>query len=106
MRVEASFAFIRGAPGVGKTTVGQLLLNRLRGGAVLEVDRFRAMLGGCDWSDRRQHHLAIRAALRAARELAVHSVAPVFVIDTFCRDRLDVARDLLPEGARDIALSL
>jgi predicted kinase len=104
--MAATFVFLRGAPGVGKTTVGRIMLNQLRGGAVLEVDRFRAMLGGCDWSDRRQHQVALSAAIQAARDMASQAVYPVIVIDTFCRDRVAVARRMLPEGARDIVLSL
>lgn len=104
--VVGPFAFIRGAPGVGKSTVGRLLLGRLQGGAVLEIDRFRALLGCCDWSDRRQHQIALNTALVAASSLAAQGVSPIVVIDTFCRDRLNVARRLLPPDVREFTISL
>jgi predicted kinase len=83
---------LRGAPGVGKSAVGRRLVDRRGAGAVVEVDRFRAMLANCDWHDRTQHRVALEAACCAAVAFARSGVAPVVMIDTFGRDGLDRAR--------------
>ena len=42
--VTVRVCFLRGAPGVGKSTIGRLLIERLGAGALVEVDQFRGML--------------------------------------------------------------
>lgn len=87
-RVGAALCFVRGAPGIGKSTTGRLLLGRLTNGALIEVDQFRAMLARCDWHDRTQHEVGMRAAVEAARAFLHSGASPVIIVDTFGRDHL------------------
>ncbi len=85
---------LRGTPGVGKSTVARRLVERLGEGAVVEVDRFRAMLAIPDWHSRAQHAAGLVAACRAAAGFVEAGVAPVVVVDTFGRDGVARARAL------------
>lgn len=87
-RVGAALCFVRGAPGIGKSTVGRLLIGQLTNGALVEVDQFRAMLARCDWHDRNQHEVGMRVATQAARGFLNSGATPVIIVDTFGRDHL------------------
>ena len=78
--VGVKVLLLRGAPGVGKSTVGRLLAGLLGDGAICEVDRFRAMFAGVDWGSRQQHEMALRAAIAACRSLLEDGVSPVVAV--------------------------
>jgi len=84
--LRAQLLLLRGAPGVGKTHVARCLGEQIGTGAILEVDRFRAMFVAVDWSSRVQHDAALLATMAAARALVVAGVSPVVVVDNFGRD--------------------
>jgi predicted kinase len=79
---------LRGAPGVGKSTLGRGLRRALPCGAVIEVDDVRGMLSQVDWTDRHQHDIALAVGLDTACSFIEHGRRPVIVIDTFSRSRL------------------
>lgn len=80
---------LRGAPGIGKSTVAKYLAKTWRYGATLEVDQFRSAWNDVDWSDRRLHHHSLQAALSAALELRMRGAIPVLLIDCFNSSHLD-----------------
>ena len=53
---QPSAVLLRGAPAVVKTTH---LIDQGFPGVVCEVDTFRRMIAGIDWSDRRLHAIAL-----------------------------------------------
>jgi len=79
---------LRGAPGVGKSTLGTRLLDRLHDGALIEVDVVRAMLARVDWADRRQHDIALGGGLDLLRCFRAQGRKPVILVDTFSCGRL------------------
>ncbi|MCA9518067.1 MAG: hypothetical protein KC635_24180 [Myxococcales bacterium] len=98
---------LRGAPGVGKSTVGRTLAEICGNGVICEVDRFRAMFAPVDWGDRRQHSAGLRAAVAAGRSLIADGVGLLIVIDTFGRETLPpVAASLASPNADILAVSL
>lgn len=99
---------LRGAPGIGKSTVGKRLLTTLEQGAVLEVDAFRAAIARVDWDSEVHHYAAIDSAMAVARTLALYwSKNPVVVLDTFCGDKIHDARNaLLGLNTRTVSLWL
>jgi len=72
---------LRGAPGVGKSTVAGLLLADGWLAAVVEVDAVRKMLSGLDWSSRSQHETAIAGAASLAIALHRADGRPVALVD-------------------------
>lgn len=102
-----SAILLRGAPGVGKSTVGRLVVDFVGSGALVEVDTVRAMFGGLDWSNRRQHDIALLASLRLAESLARQAGSPIVLGDTFTGGRLELAeRTLRESGIPFITVSL
>jgi hypothetical protein len=92
---------------VGKSTVAGLLADRGAVAAVCEVDKFRAMLTGVDWRDRRQHEIALDAALRASAVFLNGGRSPVLIVDTFGRGAAaDAATSLRASGVAVAACSL
>lgn len=97
---------IRGAPGIGKSTLARALRDALQRGAVLEVDDFRGMQA-IDWESEAQHDIALEVALVAAARFAGLGVRPLILVDTFCGGRLAVAQRRLSElGKRHSTVSL
>ena len=89
---------IRGAPGAGKSTLGRKLWRALPGGAVLEVDDFRAMLCQVDWASRDDHDAALDAAMAAIVAYVARGRRPIVLIDTFSRSRLSAVQAFLRES--------
>lgn len=80
---------LRGAPGVGKSTLGRGLRRALPIGAVVEVDDLRAMIAQVDWASRAHHDLALEVAQAALARFVALGVRPGVLIDTFSRGRLN-----------------
>ncbi|MBK9032268.1 MAG: AAA family ATPase [Myxococcales bacterium] len=78
---------IRGAPGVGKSTLGRGLRRVLEQGAVVEVDDVRAMIAQVDWTSRAHHDVALDVALAAIERFVAIGTKPVALVDTFSRGR-------------------
>ena len=98
---------LRGAPGVGKSTLGRGLRRQLDHGSVIEVDDIRGMLARVDWTSRVHHDIALSVALDALLSFVRADVRPVVLIDTFSRSRLQGVQSRLSDGAlRHHTLSL
>lgn len=90
---------VRGAPGVGKSTLARRLKGLRVVGAVVEVDDVRAMIAGTDWTDRHQHDAALEAALGMAAAFVASGLSPILLVDTFSRGRLRRVQAYLDEAA-------
>lgn len=90
---------LRGAPVVGKSTIGCSLMENFHNSAVVEVDHFRKMLAGCDWQNRLHHKIGMNAALKTVLSFQKDGVTPVILIDTFGRDRLPQAQEVLDKAS-------
>lgn len=88
MATGLDVVILRGAPCVGKTTLGRRLKAALPDCAVMEVDDVRGMLANVDWKDRRQHDIAMAGSLDLLRRFVQEGRRPVVLIDTFSRARL------------------
>lgn len=98
---------LRGAPGVGKSTLGRGLRRALVTGAVVEVDDVRAMIAQVDWSSRAQHDLALEAAQVALTRFVALGARPAVLVDTFSRGRLTaVQAQLDAAGLRHQTVSI
>lgn len=98
---------LRGAPGVGKSTLGRGLRRHLDSGSVIEVDDVRGMLARVDWTSRIHHDIALSVAFDALLSFVRAQVRPVVLIDTFSRSRLQGIHTRLNEAVlRHHTLSL
>lgn len=79
---------IRGAPGVGKSTLGKRLRAHLPEGAIVEVDSLRGMIAQVRWKDSVHHQLALDHARLLVESFLERGLKPVVVIDTFSRGKL------------------
>ncbi len=86
---------LRGAPGVGKSTMGRELRRALDQGAIVEVDDVRAMLAQVDWTSRVHHDVALDVALAAVVRFVAIGWRPAVLIDTFSRSRLTAVQTQL-----------
>ena len=77
------FVIIRGAPGVGKTTVADILKKQLLNGVCIEVDMLRLMVHANCWDDVGQHLAAIKLAAQIGQHYAASGYGPVIIVDTF-----------------------
>lgn len=87
---------IRGAPGVGKSSVGRLLAEYFNDGVSIEVDNVRAMINSVTWSDRQEHINAILAAKSLLRSYYNCGYKPIVVIDSLSGGVVNFIVDELP----------
>ncbi|MEQ1735938.1 MAG: AAA family ATPase [Rhodoglobus sp.] len=98
---------LRGAPGVGKSTLGRGLRRALARGAVVEVDDLRAMITQVDWSNRAHHDLALEVAQVALARFVALDARPAVLVDTFSRGRLTAVQTRLDDaGLRHHTVSI
>lgn len=96
MQSQRSFAsdpwawVLRGAPGVGKSTVARCLKASLPRSAVIEVDALRGMRAAVRWTDRACQELGLREAARLAEAFHAAGDWPVVIVDTCLEGRLDL----------------
>lgn len=76
---------VRGAPGIGKSTIGELLKTSNFAGAVLDIDELRAMINSerFIYNENSHYFNAIDVASGLIDTLLNEDVFPIFVLDVF-----------------------
>jgi predicted kinase len=74
---------IRGAPGVGKSTLSENLKKHFPDGASVEVDYIRGMINRVEWIHAQQDIHGVEAAWAACRAYLANGYNPVMLFDTF-----------------------
>lgn len=74
---------VRGGPGVGKSTVTELLSKHMADGVVIETDTIRAMVNNVSWTNVDEHISAVIATGRLAICFLERGYRPVVIVDTF-----------------------
>lgn len=74
---------IRGAPGVGKSTLAENLKKHFPHGATVEVDYIRGIINRVEWIHAQQDIHGVEAAWAAGRSYLASGYFPVLIIDTF-----------------------
>lgn len=92
---------LKGAPGVGKSTVAKVLAHHFASGVRIEVDTLRGMVIGVNWTDQVEHRIVLGLAARLAVGFLHTRMTPVILVDTFSGDKihgfLDAFRSECPE---------
>jgi len=81
--VRYELVIIRGAPGVGKTTLSEALKRCFPGGVSIEIDHIRGMINSVAWIHVQQDINSIEAAWAAGRSYLENGYRPLFLIDSF-----------------------
>jgi predicted kinase len=89
---------IRGAPGVGKSTLAKALASHFPKGVRLEVDTLRGMVISVDWTNQQEHKDLLLVAARLTRHFLGLGYRPVIVVDTFSGDKVKPFLDALNEA--------
>lgn len=79
---------LRGAPGVGKSTLAKELSKHFPKGVRLEVDTLRSMVISVDWTNRQEHKVLLQVAARLTCQFLELGFKPVIVVDTFSGDKV------------------
>jgi hypothetical protein len=83
---------IRGAPGIGKSTLGELLRQSPELGAVIDLDEIRGMIAGELFEAHENVHYleAVGATSRLIKSLLIEDLRPVVVVDVLAHEPLEV----------------
>ena len=84
---------VRGAPAVGKTTLGKGLKKAFSKGFVVEVDYVRAMVNSVNWVQKEEHLKALDATEKLVKSYLASGYKPAIVIDTFNPSKLKLFVD-------------
>jgi broad-specificity NMP kinase len=98
---------IRGAPGIGKTTVGEMLRTLLVDGVVIDVDDVRRMVNKDKfvYGENVDYINAVRASCSLAESFIALGYRPIVIVDVFSISVLEVACNCL-KGTSIISISL
>jgi len=96
---------VRGAPAVGKSSLGRRLRKEFTKGVVVEVDTIRAMINSVKWVQKEEHMNALRATEKLSMSYFEDGYKPIIVIDTFNPSKLDYLIKLF-KGKKIITVSL
>lgn len=95
---------VRGAPGVGKSTAVARARRHIANGAVIEVDALRGMIAGVEWTNKKQHELALDHARLLANSFRARKFRPIVIVDTLGRARLEAFLPTLEAPYRIVSL--
>jgi predicted kinase len=79
---------LRGAPGVGKSTLAKELAQHFPKGVRIEVDTLRGMVISVDWTNQQEHKDLLQVAAQLTRQFLGLGFKPVLVVDTFSGDKV------------------
>lgn len=79
---------IRGAPGVGKTTLAKPLKHLYSEGVTIEVDTIRGMIHNVKWMDKNEHTASLKAALAMSEQYLLSGYDPIIMVDTLGYSRM------------------
>jgi len=79
---------LRGAPGVGKSTLAKELAQHFPEGVRIEVDTLRGMVISVDWTNQQEHKELLQVAAQLTRQFLGLGFKPVLVVDTFSGDKV------------------
>lgn len=88
---------VRGAPAIGKSSLGRRLRKEFTKGVVVEVDTVRAMINSVKWVQKEEHMNALRATEKLCKSYYSDGYKPIIVIDTFNPSKLDYFVDLFKD---------
>lgn len=74
---------VRGAPAVGKSSLGKRIKKEFEQGFVVEVDEVRAMINSDKWVHKDEHIIALNATEALVKSYLESGYKPGIVIDTF-----------------------
>ncbi len=80
---------LRGAPGVGKSTLAKELAKHFPKGVRLEVDTLRSMVISVDWTNQQEHKDLLQLAAQLTCQFRVLGFRPVIVVDTFSGNKVE-----------------
>src|ERR1700676_1831758 len=89
---------VRGAPGVGKSSVGKLLTIHYRNGLTIEIDEIRRMKNRVDWTCVEEHLNAIEATGSLINSYLEFNYKPIMVFDTLSMGTIQMITDKIPSG--------
>lgn len=79
---------VRGAPAVGKSSLGKRLKKEFPLGFIVEVDDIRAMINSVKWVHKEEHLNALNATEMLVKSYLSAGYKPAVVIDTFNPSKL------------------
>ena len=79
---------IRGAPGVGKSSLAGRLKKWLKNSVLIEIDQLRGMISSVEWCNDEQHFLSLNNAFSLTRNFLTSGYHPIIIVDTFSRGKL------------------
>lgn len=90
---------LRGAPGVGKSTLAKELAKRFPKGVRLEVDTLRSMVISVDWTNQQEHKDLLQVAALLTCQFLGLGFKPVLVVDTFSGNKVQAFQDAVNVGS-------
>jgi len=90
---------LRGAPGVGKSTLAKELAKRFPKGVRLEVDTLRSMVISVDWTNQQEHKDLLQVAALLTCQFLGLGFKPVLVVDTFSGNKVQAFQDAVNAGS-------
>jgi broad-specificity NMP kinase len=97
---------IRGAPGVGKSSIGKLLTQYFRNGVTIEIDEVRRMINSVTWTNTKEHLNAIEATGTLVLSYLKLQYSPVIILDTLSEGTIRIILDKIPTNITCKTISL
>lgn len=90
---KVDLVIIRGAPAVGKSSLGKRIKKDFPQGIIVEVDDVRGMINSVKWVHKEEHLKALDASAALVRSYVDAGYSPAIVIDTFNPSKLKYFRE-------------